>query len=117
MPVYTEVLPERKSSRHSAINWKPVQDDAAPHLAGVLTIHTDNASAVYLVSEFPTGWTGRGFTVRKATAGTDPTAESYSVYYPKSGPIAASCDCRGHERFLHCKHVDAVVALVANEWL
>jgi len=114
--VLTEVLPARKSSKRSAINWRPTPGDFNP-VAGVLTIHTDTASAAYTVTEFPTGWTGRGFTLSKLTEGTDAESESYSVFCNPARPAAASCDCKGHERFDHCKHVDAVVSLIANRWL
>lgn len=114
---FTEVLPARKSSKRSALNWAPVTDNAFSHVAGVLVIHTDRASVGYTVSEFPTGWTGRGFVLAKVTTGTDPESESYSVFCNPARPAAVSCDCKGHERFLHCKHADAVVSLIANNWL
>jgi hypothetical protein len=83
----------------------------------VLVIHTDRASTEYSVTEFPTGWTGRGFTLAKLTAGAGGEVESYSVFCNPARPAAASCDCKGHVRFDHCKHADAVIALLANGWL
>lgn len=117
MQTFTEILPARKASSHSALQWLPVDDEAHPQVAGVLTISTDRSRHAYQVSEFPTGWTGRGFTLAKLTTGTDPTAESYSVFCNPSRPAAASCDCRGHQRFDTCKHCDSICALLANGWL
>lgn len=116
MNTLTEILPVRKASRHSAIQWRPTPGDFEP-VAGVLTIHTDRASVAYKITEFSTGWTGRGFTLTKLTEGTDSETESYSVYCNPARPAAASCCCKGHERWDSCKHADSVVALIANGWL
>jgi hypothetical protein len=115
MNTFTEILPERKSSRRSCLKWQPTAGDT--QVAGVLTIHTDRASVAYTVSEFTTGWTGRGFVFAKLTPGTDTTEASYSVFCQPRRPAATSCDCKGHSRFLTCKHADAANALVANGWL
>ncbi|QJW93116.1 hypothetical protein [Frigoriglobus tundricola] len=112
---FTGVLPARKSSKHSAIQWRPVTDDT--HVAGVLTIHTDRASVAYTVSEFPTDWPGRGFLLAKETAGTEPESERYSVFCAAAGPWGDTCDCKGFTYKATCKHVDAVRALVGNAWL
>lgn len=116
MTSFTEVLPVRKSSKHSAIEWRPTGGDFDA-VAGVLTVHTDRASVAYTVTEFPTDWRGRGLHLRKLTTGTDPTSESYSVFCAASGPAADVCDCKGFTYKATCKHVDAVRALVANGWL
>ena len=116
MTTFTEVLPVRKASQHSALNWTPVSDDFSP-VAGVLVLHTDTATSGYTVTEFPTGWTGRGFTLRKLPQGSDPTEEAYSVFCNPARPLAASCTCKGHQRFDHCKHADAVASLIENGWL
>lgn len=113
MATLTEVLPARKSSKHSAVRWEPIAGDA--HAAGVLVIDTDRASVTYHVAEFPTDWAGRGFLFAKVTTGTDPQSESYSVFCGNHG--AKLCECRGFERFRHCKHTDAAEALIANGWL
>ena len=115
MEVYTEVLPARKSSKKSAINWRPVAGDT--FLAGVLTIHTDRASVAYTVSEFSTGWAGRGFTFAKLTEGTDAEAESYSVFCATERPAADTCDCKGFSYKATCKHIDSARAMLANRWL
>ncbi len=117
MTTFTEILPERKASKRSAIDWRPNPDGAFDRVAGVLTVHTDRASAAYVVAEFPTDWPGRGLLLRKLTAGTDPTAESYSVFCSARGPAADQCECRGFAFAGHCKHADAVRALVANGWV
>jgi hypothetical protein len=112
MTTYVEILPERKSSKRTAINWVPSAGDTP--VAGVLTVHADRGSATYVVSEFPTDWAGRGFTFAKVAGGTGPE-ESYSVFCGDHG--AKLCECRGFERFRYCRHTDAAEALIANGWL
>lgn len=116
MPIYTEVLPERKASKKSAIRWEPIECPECPQTAGVLSIDTDHASARYVVSEFPTGWDGRGFLLAKLTGGTDTTRESYSCFVARNGQDE-QCECKGFTRHGTCKHVDAVRALIGNGWL
>lgn len=115
MPTYTEVLPPRKSSKRSAINFTPSGGEYEP-IAGTLTIHTDRASADYLVTEFPTGWDGRGFRLDKVTTGTDCEAEGYDLFCGRNGQDR-SCECRGFLHHGHCKHMDAVLACIGNGWL
>lgn len=117
MTTYTDVLPARKSSKHSAINWTPAEGDT--QVAGVLVIHTDRASVTYEVSEFATGWRGRGFVLRKVAGGTDGEHEAYDVFCSADGPEADSCCCKGATYTYSgtCKHKDAVRSLVGNSWL
>ena len=115
MTTFTEVLPARKSSKKSAINWRPVTDDG--FTVGVLTIHTDRASVAYTVSEFSTGWAGRGLTFKKLTTGTDAESESYSVFCATDRPAADTCCCKGFTFKGTCKHADSARALLANGWL
>lgn len=110
MTTFTEVLP-RTQSGAAAIRWTPSGDDLSP-VAGVLRIDTERASDNYVVTEFPTGWTNRGFTVTK-TVGN----RSYTVFCHRDRLAATSCDCEGHRFHFHCKHADAVAALVENGWL
>ena len=117
MTTFTERLPERKSSKKSAVNWSPATDNAFSSKAGTLTIHTDRASVMYTVSEFPTDWPGRSIHLAKLTTGTDPESENYSVFCANSGPKADTCDCKGFTYKHTCKHADAVRALVENRWL
>ena len=115
MQVYTELLPETKSSRRSAINWTPSADEFAP-VAGELVIHTDRASATYRVTEFTTGWDGRGFVLVKLAGGTDPAEEAYSVFCGRNRQDV-ECSCKGFARHGHCKHIDSCLALITNGWL
>ncbi len=117
MTTFTERLPERKSSKKSAVNWTPAADNAFSPKAGTLTIHTDRASVTYTVSEFPTDWAGRGIHLAKETTGTDPESESYSVFCARAGSRGDTCECKGFTFKGTCKHADAVRALVENGWL
>jgi hypothetical protein len=115
MTTFTEVLPARKSSKRSAIEWRPTPGDH--FTAGVLTIHTDRASGAFVVDELPTAG-GRGFHLRKATTGTDPEAESYAVFCSAAGAARDHCECKGFLRWgTPCKHMDACRALLANGWV
>lgn len=115
MDVFTELLPERKSSRRSAIKWKPSADPYGP-TAGYLTIETGRTGCLYRVAEFPPGWDGRGFTLTKITPGTDSESDSYSCFVARNGQDK-SCECRGFLAHGHCKHLDSLAALIANGWL
>lgn len=114
MQTFTELLPARKSSKKSAIRWTPVAGDT--QVAGVLVVDTDLASAAYTVSEFVTGWAGRGFLFAKLMPGTDKTEESYSVFCaPREEQDR--CECKGWTFKGTCKHRDSARALLANGWL
>lgn len=115
MPTYTEILPARKSSKRSAINYTPSGGEYEP-IAGTLTIHTDRASADYLVTEFVPGWDGRAFTLEKIDGGTDAEQESYSLFCARNGQDR-TCECKGFVRWGNCKHLDAVLACITNGWL
>lgn len=116
MQVYTEVLPATKSNPHAAIRFAPAEGDAFHPLAGTLTIEDKRSSTDYLVTEFPTGWEGRGFQLDKLDVGTDQEAEGYAVYCGRNGQDR-QCECRGFLRHGHCKHVSAIVACISNGWL
>lgn len=66
----------------------------------------------YLLHAVPTDF-GNGFTgfeVEKLTPGFE-TAEVYHVLLADR-PEDCSCDCRGHERWSHCKHREGIETLV-----
>ena len=117
MNTFTEVLPQRKSSKHSALNWAPNESGDFTPVAGVLTVHTDRATVKYAVAEHPCDLPGRGFVLAKMTDGTDPESESYSVFCGRSPFVGDNCCCKGWTYKHTCKHVDAVRALLANGWL
>ena len=114
MSTYTEVLPERKGSKRGAVRFTPAAGEYEP-VAGVMAIDTGRSSAEYLVTEFPTGWDGRGFQLDKLAGGTDAEAGGYAVFCGRGA--RASCECRGFLRWGNCKHADAVEACRANGWL
>src|SRR5262245_16420398 len=49
----------------------------------------------------------------QGSTGTDPEAEVYDVLL--SPTHGNSCDCRGHERWNKCKHLDCCLVLTARE--
>lgn len=116
MATYTELLPPRKTNKHSVCQFTPVGGAFTP-AAGALRIDTDRTSTTYTVVEFPTDWGGRAFRLAKVTTGTDPAAEAYSVFCSARGPEGDSCDCKGMTFAGTCKHADAVRACVGNGWL
>jgi hypothetical protein len=81
---------------------------------GLLTLDAGRNRTVYVVCEFPTPL-GRGFHFAKATEGTDREEAGYDVLVANHQDHA--CTCKGHARHGHCKHVDAVAALIGNRWL
>jgi hypothetical protein len=108
---FHEALPERKSAGRAALRWEPADGTS---VAGTLAIDTKKASVSYALAEVPTDWRGRAFRLTKLTEGTD-TAESYTVFCGDD-PEADGCDCKGFTFAKHCKHLDAVRALITNEW-
>ncbi len=117
MNTFTEVLPARKSSKHSAIHWAPATDNAMSPVAGNVVIDTDSARVTYRIEEFPTGTSARGFLFIKEGKGTDAREPFYTITCRADLPEITGCSCRGFHQFGHCKHADSANSLVANEWL
>lgn len=115
MTTFFEALPERKSSKHGAIQWVPAE--VGSPVAGQLLIDTKRARVVYSVAEFPTDWAGRAFHLVKVTEGTDAESESYCVFCGSGPQPGDQCDCKGWTYSKTCKHVDACRALIENQWL
>ena len=116
MATFTELLPERKSSKRSVCKFATSADEYGP-TAGLLTIETDRAGCVYRVEEFPTGWDGRGFRLVKVAGGTDGAADNYACFVARNGQDR-QCECRGFLRWGgSCKHLDALMACIGNGWL
>ena len=106
----TDLLPKTKSGT-PALTWEPCDDPFSP-VAGRLTIETKDETATYSVCEFPVGWPGRGFSVKKAGGDTH-----YNVFLSLHGPEADSCDCKGATYGGKCRHMAAVRTLISNGWL
>lgn len=68
----------------------------------------------YVVVEFPTGFSGRGFRLTKIGEFGDRECSGYDVFCSARGAAADHCDCKGNSRFGHCLHAEAVRALVEN---
>jgi hypothetical protein len=115
MQVYTEILPETKSSKHTGIRWTPSGTTPA---AGLLVIQSKRTHCEYLVVETPGRYPVRSFLFAKsdATPGSDGAESSYTVSVGVAGS-PCSCTCRGFLRHGHCKHVEAAVAILDNGWM
>jgi hypothetical protein len=90
---------------------KPQRDAeliAAPTalLSGVLRITTGKTANYYLLRPFK-----GGFEVERVGFDADGTA--YRVTLGGDG-AAPGCDCQGHRRHGHCKHVDTLAEMVAD---
>lgn len=114
-PVFTELLPPTKSSRHNGILYTPDPGHAA---RGTLVVHTARASVTYLVTEFPTPWDGRAFHLAKVTPGTDPESDAEDVFVGRNG-ADRQCSCKGfaYGKGRSCKHLHAAMALIENGWV
>ncbi|HEV3436899.1 MAG TPA: SWIM zinc finger family protein [Gemmata sp.] len=112
---YVEVLPAQKSSLQNAIKWTPSERQPG---AGLLEICTTRLSATYFNIEYGTPWDGRAFNLSKVTPGSDPESESYDVFCHRGGQNH-QCSCKGfaYGRGRACKHIEAALALISNNWL
>ncbi|HJZ54751.1 MAG TPA: hypothetical protein VKE74_07310, partial [Gemmataceae bacterium] len=112
-PTFFEVLEPTRSSSHNAVQFTPGGRPGC----GLLVIGTKRSHTQYALAEFPTDprfADGRGFHLEKLTTGTDPEADSYDVFICRRHESGDSCDCRGRERWGHCKHTSALRALLVN---
>ena len=108
---YIDLLPPAKSGSRG-LTWEPAAADHPP-ACGTLTVDTKAGRAVYRVEEFPTGWRGRGFALKKADG-----SGHYCVFCSADGPEADSCDCPAASWGNNgCRHVGAIRTLVGNGWL
>jgi hypothetical protein len=112
MPTFIEILPAQKSSPRNALQWTPGDVKGT----GIMVVETARSTTRYAVTEFPTDWDGRAFHLAKLTPGTDKEADSYNVFCARNQQDH-NCDCRGFFSTSHCKHVDAVSALLDNEYM
>jgi hypothetical protein len=61
----------------------------------------------YHLTAIASDW-GRAFEVRKLAA------DGGEIYHVNLTSDGTTCDCKGHERWGHCKHAEALVALQAR---
>lgn len=105
---FTETLAPTKTSTHRACTWTP-----AAAGVGVLTVTDKRSHTRYAVVELPVAgeFAGRAFKLTKAGG------EVYCVRV--NGERDSTCDCAGftYARGRACKHIDAIDALLANDWM
>ena len=111
MPVYVDTLPATRTVPHAAVRWSPAENDYSP-VCGLLVIENAKETAEFVVTEFPTGWRGRGFTLARVGGTTN-----YDVFCSADGPACDSCDCPAGTYRGACRHVVAVRTLIGNNWL
>src|SRR5262245_47876883 len=80
----------------------------ARHRSGLFQVTEGAVCDHYHFAEVPADF-GRGFRVSKLTPGTAP--ESYDVNVGGPGE-PASCECKGHTRWGHCRHVSGLLKLI-----
>lgn len=115
-PAFNVELPPTKSAPRRRIIWAPSAPGRAS--AGKLTIITGRSISHYLVREF-TADGGLCFHLAKLSEGSDPSERSHDVYLADPATADAgfafdSCSCKGFQRYLHCKHVDACHAIIGE---
>lgn len=76
---------------------------------GKKTIHIDD----YLLIELEADWGKIAFRFEK-TATTRPNASIEEPYNVLLDGERSECDCKGHSRWQHCKHVEAIQMLIAS---
>ncbi len=113
-----EILPPTKSAKNWAITFTKADGDNNP-VCGKLVIQSNRTHAEYELTEFPTGWAGRGFHLAKLTDGADADSEAYDLFIsPHSS--GHTCDCKGFtyaKGTPRCKHIESVLALLENRWV
>jgi hypothetical protein len=114
---FLDVLPERDGAR-LAVEWFPFLDDANP-TAGIVCIDGPRDRTRYSITETASHFPGREFCVAKfvSKSGTDKSAEWYCCFVAARGAESDDCNCKGFRKWRHCKHVDCLRTLIANQWL
>jgi hypothetical protein len=74
----------------------------------VLKVTVGKEDNYYRVEPIPSDW-GRAFAVVKVGIG-----EPDVTYHVNLDDQQDTCDCLGHERWGHCKHVDGLKTLIAR---
>lgn len=101
--------PKAKKPAERFVSFRANPDGDYDPIAGTMTIAVGTEATDYVVTEFPTGWIGRGFTLFKV--GADP--KDYSVFVCQRGAEGDSCDCADAiYRGRACKHLGAVRKLI-----
>jgi hypothetical protein len=118
---WLDVLPERDGHR-LALEWFPFLDGHNP-TAGIVRIDGPKDSTRYTVCEGASLYPGREFVMAKyeskpgAVTGTDKSAEWYCCFVAERGAESDNCQCKGWQRWRHCRHLDSLRALIGNSWL
>jgi hypothetical protein len=108
-PVGRKAKPAKGPER--TVQFTPNIDDEYSPVAGVIEIVIDGKATRYVVSEFPTGWIGRGFMLFKI--GSAEEAKDYNLFLCQRGAEGDSCDCADAiYRGRACKHLGAVRKLI-----
>lgn len=109
---FEELLPATLSSQRNGLRYTP-----GGARSGYLLIDTDRSRSAYLVDEVETRWRGRAFRFRCCGGGTDREATGYDVFLSLHPGEPHLCDCKGYQRYHHCKHTSAIEAIVNNGWI
>jgi hypothetical protein len=104
----TKSTTSRRPVQRSLAVLQPIQADGT----GTIRITCDRVIETYQVQTFAAyDGAATGVSLTK----TDGTR--YDVAIPHMGPVgyaalpAGTCDCKGHTRWSHCKHLDALLVL------
>ncbi len=87
---------------------KPVRSCrlARHHGHQFLTLTVDGETTDYRITEVPSDF-GRGFTLDKLAGDTGAVEDTYTVHLGQP----TECECKGFQRWQHCKHVESLIAL------
>lgn len=109
MQPYHTTMPETKSAKNWTLTFLPSSNDYSP-VCGVLEIGSSRGRTMYCVTEFPTGFEGRGFNLGKI--GDDVRVEENYAVFCGRRPESDTCECLGFLSVGSCKHLKAIRTLV-----
>ena len=98
-------VPQTRPQCKRFLKWTPNTDDHS-QTAGAVEITDNGKRSVYVVSEFVTGLTGRGFTM------TSIAGQGYTVILSDRGARWDECLCEGWKYRRTCRHCSALRRLV-----
>lgn len=106
-------MPATKTRPPVALEVEFVPSDVPGPLRGLVQLTRGRSTGLYAVGELACDRPGRWFTLAKVEGGSDGEASGYTVGLTYGG-AAGQCECRGHLRHGHCRHVEGLGRLLSE---